>query len=155
MTLKQCDINIRIKRLDPTLPIPSYASEHAAGLDLIASIIEPVILSPQDRALIPTGISIELPIGFEAQVRSRSGLAIKNGISCLNSPGTVDSDYRGEIKVILINLSKEPMTIKRGDRIAQLIIAPVMRAKLEEVDSLSETSRGSGGFGHTGFRVTI
>lgn len=152
MILKASEIDLKIKRLDGELPLPTYASENASGLDLQAAIKEDIVLKPLERILVPTGISIELPIGFEAQVRSRSGLAIKHGISCLNSPGTIDADYRGEIKVILINLSNEPMTIKRGDRIAQLVIASTVKANLQEVSDLSETRRGSGGFGHTGIR---
>ena len=143
-------IDLKIKRVDGDLPLPAYATENASGLDLLAAIKEDIVLKPSERILVPTGISIELPSGYEAQVRSRSGLAIKHGICCLNSPGTIDSDYRGEIKVILINLGSEPVTIKRSDRIAQLVIAPTVKATLHEVTNLSETRRGSGGFGHTG-----
>lgn len=145
-------VEIKIKRIDRTLPLPSYASLNASGMDLLASLEADLNLLPMQRVLIPTGISIELPYGYEAQVRSRSGLAIKHGISCLNSPGTIDSDYRGEVKVILINLGDKPQVIKRGDRIAQMVITKVSQAELTEVEMLSETERGSGGFGHTGIR---
>lgn len=152
MKYKSSEMELSIKRIDSDLPLPAYASENASGLDLLAAIKEDIILKPLERLLVPTGISIELPVGFEAQVRSRSGLAIKHGICCLNSPGTIDADYRGEIKVILINLGSLGFTIKRGDRIAQLVIAPIVKAQLKEVQFLSETKRGEGGFGHTGIR---
>jgi dUTP pyrophosphatase len=134
------------------LPAPAYETPQAAGLDLRAAVAEdaPVILAPGARALIPTGLAIALPEGFEAQVRPRSGLALRHGITCLNSPGTVDADYRGELKVILINHGDAPVTIRRGDRIAQMVIAPVTRAILAEADALDETARGAGGFGSTG-----
>lgn len=131
-------------------PIPDYATQGASGLDLRANLKDPVTLVPLQRILIPTGIFVEIPKGYEIQVRPRSGLAIKNGITCVNSPGTVDSDYRGELKVILINLSNENHTINHGDRIAQMVVAKVERAILEIVESLGETERGEGGFGHTG-----
>lgn len=131
-------------------PLPSYSTELSAGVDLRAYLDEPIILKPLERALIPTGLYIELPQGYEAQVRPRSGLAIKYGITVLNSPGTIDADYRGEIKVILINLSNEPFTINNGDRIAQMVIAKHETAQWIEVDNLSETKRGEGGFGSTG-----
>ncbi|MES2847409.1 MAG: dUTP diphosphatase [Bacteroidota bacterium] len=131
-------------------PLPAYATEGSAGMDLRANITETIILQPLQRHLVPTGLFIELPLGYEAQVRPRSGMAINHGITCLNSPGTVDSDYRGEIKVILINLSNEPQQIKHGDRIAQMVISKVEQAHLELVQSLNETVRGGGGFGHTG-----
>jgi dUTP pyrophosphatase len=150
MTTVPQKILLKIKRIDRHLPLPSYASLNASGLDLLAAIEKDLEISQMQRVLIPTGISIELPNGYEAQVRSRSGLAIKHGISCLNSPGTIDADYRGEIKVILINLSEKPVVIRRGDRIAQLVISKVSKAELFEVQELSETDRGSGGFGHTG-----
>ena len=130
--------------------IPSYATAGSAGMDIRANIIAPVTLQPLQREMVPTGIFIELPEGYEAQVRPRSGLANKQGITCLNSPGTVDSDYRGEIKVILINLSNQEQLIQHGDRIAQMIIAKVERAKWNLVQQLNETVRGQGGFGHTG-----
>ena len=132
------------------LPLPAYETKHAAGMDLRAAISEPVVLAPRERRLLPTGIRIALPPGTEAQVRPRSGLAAKHGISMVNAPGTIDADYRGEIKVVLINHGPEPLTVRRGDRIAQLVIAPVLRAELHQVDALEETSRGTGGFGHTG-----
>lgn len=131
-------------------PSPHYATPGSSGLDIRADIIEPVQLAPMERRLIPTGIYIALPIGYEAQVRPRSGLALKQGITCLNSPGTVDADYRGELKVLLINLSAEVQVINNGDRIAQLVIQQVERIEWEEVETLEETIRGVGGFGSTG-----
>lgn len=130
--------------------LPDYETIASAGMDLRANITEPVILKPLERAIIPTGLYIELPVGFEAQVRPRSGLAAKHGITVLNAPGTVDADYRGEIGVILVNLSNENFTIENGERIAQLVIAQHERAKWIETDRLSETLRGKGGFGSTG-----
>jgi dUTP pyrophosphatase len=130
--------------------LPDYATTGSAGMDLRANLDEPVVLQSLERALIPTGLFIELPDGYEAQVRPRSGLAIKFGLTCLNSPGTIDSDYRGEIKVILINLSKEPQTINHGERIAQMLIAPVTKAELILVQQINSTARAQGGFGHTG-----
>jgi dUTP pyrophosphatase len=129
---------------------PEYKTEGSAGADLRACLEASVTLAPGERAAIPTGLRIELPPGYEAQVRPRSGLALQKGLTCLNSPGTVDSDYRGELKVILVNLGREPATIGSGDRIAQLVIAPVARARFEETQSLGSTERGSGGFGSTG-----
>ncbi len=129
---------------------PVYSSEFASGADLKADVIEDIILSPLQRVMVPTGIRLEIPAGYEAQVRPRSGLAAKSGITVLNTPGTIDADYRGEVKIILINLSSEDFTIKRGDRIAQLVFAPVVQAELIETEVLSETDRGSGGFGSTG-----
>ena len=134
------------------LPLPRYASEDAAGLDLLAAIDEPVELAPGTRKLIPTGISIALPQGYEAQIRPRSGLALKHGVGLLNSPGTIDADYRGEIAVILINHGDAPFTIARGDRIAQLVVAPVTRLAWVENEILPESARGAGGFGSTGKR---
>jgi len=131
-------------------PIPAYATAGSSGMDIRASLDEPVILQPLERTLIPTGLFIELPAGYEAQVRPRSGMAIKQGITCLNSPGTVDADYRGELKVILINLSNEQQVISHGDRIAQVIIAKTEKASLIEVEQLNDSVRGEGGFGHTG-----
>ncbi len=131
-------------------PSPSYETIASAGMDLRAFLSEPVTLLPFQRALIPTALFIELPIGFEAQVRPRSGLAIKHGITVLNTPGTIDADYRGEIKVILVNLSDTAFTINNGERIAQMIIAAHAKAEWEEVDDLNKTTRGTGGFGHTG-----
>jgi dUTP pyrophosphatase len=130
--------------------LPSYETIGSSGMDLRANLQNPVKLESMKRALIPTGLFIELPLGYEAQVRPRSGLAIKHGITCLNSPGTIDSDYRGEIKIILINLSDESFTIQHGERIAQMIIQPVFKAEWQVVNILNETKRGEGGFGHTG-----
>ena len=127
-----------------------YETEASAGMDLRADLSEDVVLKPLERAMIPTGLRIELPLGYEAQVRPRSGLAAKHGITVLNSPGTIDADYRGEIKVILVNLSNENFTIKHGERIAQMVIAKHKTATLIEVAELSQTQRGEGGFGHTG-----
>ena len=134
------------------LPLPEYASEGAAGLDLYAALPEaqPVILAPGARALIPTGFALALPEGFEAQVRPRSGLALKHGVTVLNSPGTVDADYRGEVGVILWNGGEAPFTVSRGERIAQLVVAPVTRIRLREVAQLPQSERGTGGFGSTG-----
>lgn len=131
-------------------PLPAYATEGSAGMDLCAHIHESVVLEPLERRLIPTGIFIELPTGYEAQIRPRSGLALKQGITCLNSPGTIDADYRGEIGVILINLSNEMQVIKTGDRIAQMVIAPVTQISWEPATALTPTNRGAGGFGSTG-----
>ncbi len=132
--------------------LPAYETLASAGMDMRANILEPITLKSLERAMIPTGIFIELPIGYEAQVRPRSGLAAKNGITCLNSPGTVDADYRGELKVILVNLSHQDFTIENGDRIAQMVIAKHERAEWEVVETLSETERGQGGFGSTGVK---
>lgn len=131
-------------------PLPAYATEGSAGMDLRANVTETITLHPLDRSLVPTGLFIELPQGYEAQVRPRSGMAINNGITCLNSPGTIDSDYRGELKVILINLSNEVQLIKHGDRIAQLVFNKVEQVQFKVVQELQETARGEGGFGHTG-----
>lgn len=130
--------------------LPDYATEKSAGMDLQANIYEPITLGPLERALVPTGLYIALPDGTEAQIRPRSGLAVKHGISVLNAPGTVDADYRGEIKVILVNLSNESFTINPGERIAQMVIACYERVEWEEVDTLDKTDRGEGGFGSTG-----
>lgn len=130
--------------------MPRYHSMHAAGIDLFAALDEPLVLESLARAAVPTGIALEIPPGFEGQVRPRSGRALEEGLALVNSPGTVDADYRGEVKVILINLGHHPITIKPEERIAQLIIAPVARAQLLEVDQLGPTTRGPGGFGHTG-----
>lgn len=131
-------------------PDPEYATEGSAGLDLRAWLSEPLVLKPMERKMIPTGLFLEIPEGYEAQVRPRSGMAIKHGITCLNSPGTVDSDYRGEIKIILVNLSSEPHTINTGDRIAQMVVAKVEKVVLKRTRLLQSTARGEGGFGHTG-----
>ena len=145
---------VRVKRLPhgEGLPLPSYQSAHAAGLDVVAGVPEgqPVELKPGARALIPTGFALELPVGFEAQIRPRSGLAIKHGVTLLNSPGTVDADYRGELMVILVNHGREPFIVRRGDRIAQLVIAPVASVEIAAVEDLGATERGQGGFGSTG-----
>jgi dUTP pyrophosphatase len=133
-----------------TNPLPAYATNGASGMDIRANLTEPLILAPLERFLVPTGLFIELPEGYEAQVRPRSGLAINQGITCLNSPGTVDSDYRGELKVILINLDKVAHEVKHGDRIAQMIVAKTDRAELVTVQQLNESARSTGGFGHTG-----
>jgi len=136
------------------LPLPAYETALAAGMDLRAAVPEdePLTLRPGARFAVPTGLAMALPAGFEAQVRPRSGLAFKSGITCLNTPGTIDADYRGEVKVILVNLGEEPVVIRRGDRIAQMVIAPVVQASWSEVEDLDETVRGEGGFGSTGGR---
>ncbi|MDD9906629.1 MAG: dUTP diphosphatase [Rhodospirillaceae bacterium] len=143
---------VAVKRLPhgADLPLPAYATADSAGLDLLAAIDAPQTLAPGARALIPTGLAIALPRGFEAQVRPRSGLALKNGITVLNSPGTIDADYRGEIGVVLINMGDEPFEISRGMRIAQMIVAPVTQLVWREQEDLSETARGTGGYGSTG-----
>lgn len=143
---------VRIKRDKGAsdLPLPRYMTEGSAGFDLPAAVEADLVLQPGERALVPTGIYLSLPLGFEAQVRPRSGLALRNGVTLLNSPGTIDSDYRGMVQVILINLGPEPFVVHRGDRIAQMVIAPVVQAHLEVVEELDETERSGGGFGHTG-----
>jgi dUTP pyrophosphatase len=146
-------VSVLVKRLRPSaadLPLPAYASSAAAGMDLVADINEELTLAAGARALVPTGIAIALPPGYEAQVRPRSGLALRHGITLLNAPGTIDADYRGEVSVVLVNLGREPYTVRRGDRIAQMVVAPVSRAAWQVVDELDATRRGSGGFGHTG-----
>lgn len=135
-----------------TNPLPAYATQGSAGMDIRADLSATLVLQPMQRSLVPTGLFIELPEGYEAQIRPRSGLAIKQGITCLNSPGTVDSDYRGELKVILVNLSDTPQEIHHGDRIAQMIIARVEKAALNVVQQLNTSQRGEGGFGHTGVK---
>lgn len=142
-------IQVRIRNISGQ-PLPEYATDGSAGMDLRAWLTDPVELQPLERKLIPTGLFIELPQGYEAQVRPRSGLAIKQGITCLNSPGTIDSDYRGEIKIVLINLSSEPQVLAPGDRIAQMVVQKVERISWQAVESLTETSRSEGGFGSTG-----
>jgi dUTP pyrophosphatase len=136
------------------LDLPAYATEHAAGLDLMAAIAEPMAIPVGKRAMVPTGIAVALPIGFEAQVRPRSGLAAKNGVTVLNSPGTIDADYRGEIKVILINFGETDFLVEPKSRIAQLIVAPVLQIRWDEVETLPQTARGDGGFGSTGLGKT-
>lgn len=145
-------VEVLVKVLDHAkdLPLPSYATEGAAGLDLMAAISNDIVIAPHSRMLIPTGIAIKLPKNYEAQVRPRSGLALKYGITVLNTPGTIDEDYRGEISVILINHSSDDFIVSRAMRIAQIIIAPVSKANLVQVDELDETQRGTGGFGSTG-----
>jgi dUTP pyrophosphatase len=144
-------VRVQVKRLrgEKTV-LPRYMTAHSAGMDLCASLEEEIQLAPGERRLIPTGIAIALPEGYEAQVRPRSGLALKHGVTLLNTPGTVDADYRGEIGCIMINLGNEPFVVRDGDRIAQLIINQVDRAELQEVEELPESTRGEGGFGHTG-----
>ncbi|OWA33813.1 deoxyuridine 5'-triphosphate nucleotidohydrolase [Saccharibacillus sp. O16] len=143
---------VQIKRFagNEDLALPRKMTELAAGYDLQAAVLEPLVLEPMQRALVPTGLAIAMPGGLEAQIRPRSGLAYKHGITCLNSPGTIDADYRGEIKVLLINLGQEPFTIARGERIAQMVFQEVPEVELSQVEELSETVRGAGGFGHTG-----
>ena len=145
-------VNVDIIRLPhgSDLALPSYATSQSAGMDLLCAEVAEISIAPGSRVMIATGIAIQLPDGFEAQVRPRSGLAAKHGVTVLNSPGTIDADYRGEIKVTLINLGDEPVTFARGDRIAQMVIAPVTQATWSEVESLEESDRGSGGFGSTG-----
>lgn len=133
-------------------PLPAYETSGSAGMDLRASLDQPMVLEPLQRAMVPTGIHIALPEGYECQIRPRSGLAAKHGITVLNSPGTIDADYRGEIKVILVNLSNEPFTINPGERVCQMVISRYSRAEWVEVETLDETERGSGGFGHTGVK---
>lgn len=131
-------------------PLPAYATVGSSGLDVRANIEQPIVLQSLERTLVPTGLFVEIPLGYEIQVRPRSGLAVKQGLTCLNTPGTIDADYRGEIKVILINLSQEPQTIQPGDRIAQLVLQSIELIEWKQVDQLNETDRGAGGFGHTG-----
>ena len=145
-------IRVEIKRLPggDGLPLPAYQTAHAAGMDLCAAVTADVVLTPGGTAVIPTGFAIAVPPGYEAQVRPRSGLSLKHGLTVLNSPGTIDADYRGEVQVILINLGEEPVTVTRGLRIAQLVLAPVTRGRFEEVTELPASRRGGGGFGSTG-----
>ncbi len=145
-------IKIKITRLreNKDLPLPTYATEGSAGMDLFADVENEIVIKPGEITMIPTGIAIELPPGYEAQIRPRSGLAINYGITLLNTPGTIDSDYRGEIKVILINLGKDDFVVKRGDRIAQMIVSKYTKVEWEETSKLNTTKRGEGGFGHTG-----
>lgn len=146
------DIPVTIKRVRTSadLPFPAYESQAAAGMDLRADIAASIVLKPLARSSVPTGIAIELPAGYEAQVRPRSGLALRQGLGMVNAPGTIDADYRGEIAVILINLGSDDIVIARGDRIAQLVVAPVVRVRWQEAKGLNETARGRGGFGSTG-----
>jgi len=142
-------MNVRIVNTSP-YPLPHYATPAAAGMDLYAHIPEPIVLQPLQRCLVPTGLFIELPVGFEAQIRPRSGLAAKHGVGVVNSPGTIDADYRGEVKVVLVNLSDTPFTLNPGERIAQMVVATHARVAWQQVAQLNETERGSGGFGSTG-----
>lgn len=148
--MHHCTVKVKRLRPESANPLPGYMTPHAAGMDLSAELADDLVLPPGARMLVPTGIAIELPEGYEAQVRPRSGLALKHGISLVNSPGTIDSDYRGEIGVIVINHGTEPFVIRNGERIAQLVFAPFARASLQEVAELNGTQRGDGGFGHTG-----
>ena len=144
---------IAVKRLregSPLLPLPFYQTVGAAGMDLLAEITEPIHLRPGERTLVGTGLALELPAGFEAQIRPRSGLALRYGVTLLNAPGTIDADYRGEVSVLLVNLGSDDFVVERGDRIAQMVVAPVTRVTWREVDALTPTHRGDGGFGHTG-----
>ena len=141
---------IQIKKLSNEVLIPKYETPGSSGMDIAAHIDKDITINPNDRALVPTGFSISIPQGYEVQIRPRSGLAAKKGLTVLNTPGTVDSDYRGEIKVILINLGKDPFVIKNGERIAQMIVCPVEQVFMEEVEELSDTNRGTDGFGSTG-----
>lgn len=141
---------ILIKKLSKTAIIPKYETQGASGVDISANINEDLTLATNESILVPTGIAVSIPQGFEIQIRPRSGLAAKKGISVLNTPGTIDADYRGEIKVILINHGNEPFVIRNGDRIAQMVVCPIVQAKFEQVDELNDTERGSGGFGSTG-----
>jgi len=146
------ELRVAIQRFPGTsdLPLPSYQTEHSAAMDLAAAVVEPVVMEPGRRALVGCGFAIAVPDGYEAQVRPRSGLASRHGVTVVNAPGTIDADYRGEVKVALVNLGHEPFTIERGMRIAQLLVAPVPRVRWTEVTSLPQTTRGAGGFGHTG-----
>lgn len=148
------NVTVLFQRLEHAreLPLPQYATAESAGMDLRAACAEPVILQPGKRELIPTGIKMALPAGYEAQIRPRSGLAYRHGVTMLNTPGTIDSDYRGEIKVLAVNLGEQPFRIEFGDRIAQMVIAPQLQATITEVELLSDTERGAGGFGSTGVK---
>ena len=143
-------VPLKITLEEHAVGAPEYQSEHAAGLDLVAAIDHPIEIAPGEVVAVPTGLRLEIPVGYEGQVRPRSGLAAKHAIGVPNAPGTIDADYRGEVKVLLVNLGRSPYRIERGDRIAQLVIAPVVRASIEVVASLTTTTRGDGGFGHTG-----
>jgi dUTP pyrophosphatase len=143
-------VTVRFRRLRGTAIVPRYMTAGSAGMDLSSAAEATVVLAPGARLGVPTGLAIALPVGYEAQVRPRSGLAIKHGVTVVNAPGTIDADYRGEIVVLLVNLGSEPFSIAPGDRIAQMVVAPVIQVQLEEVDALDDTARGAGGFGHTG-----
>lgn len=147
------DVKVQIRRVrdgKAAVPLPRYMTEGSAGLDLAAALEDEVVLAPLERALIPTGFALALPPGFEAQIRPRSGLALKRGVTLVNSPGTIDSDYRGEVQLAVINLGREPATIRHGDRVAQMVVQRVSRVELEAVDELPASTRDAGGFGHTG-----
>ena len=152
--MKALGVKVKVKRVrgdrDREIPLPRYMTQRSSGMDLYAAIDKEVTLGPGERKLIPTGISISIPKGYEGQVRPRSGIALRNGVTLVNTPGTIDADYRGEVGVLLINFGREPFTVRRGDRIAQLVIAPVFQATIELVDELDDTLRSAGGFGHTG-----
>jgi dUTP pyrophosphatase len=150
--LTQPTLKIEVLTGNDDLGLPAYATDGAAGLDLRAALTEPLTLKPGERGVVPTGLKMAIPMGFEGCVRPRSGLAMKQGLTLTNSPGTVDSDYRGEVKVLMINLGQESVVLKRGDRIAQLLITPVAHAQVMKVESLDDTTRGGGGFGHTGIQ---
>lgn len=143
-------LEIEILTGNDDLGLPAYATQGSAGLDLRAALTGDLVLKPGERGVVPTGFKMAIPEGFEGCVRPRSGLALKQGLTLTNAPGTIDSDYRGEVKVLVINLGQEPVTLKRGDRVAQLLVSPVARAQVRQVESLTNTSRGEGGFGHTG-----
>lgn len=147
------EITLKVKRLNDRnpLPLPAYMTDFASGMDLLADIESSIEIKPFERVIIPTGLIFEIPEGYEGEIRPRSGLAIKHGITVLNTPGTIDADYRGEVKIILINLGDKPYTINRGDRIAQLVLKEVIRAKVIETKEITITNRNTGGFGHTGF----
>lgn len=149
---RMSELEVRIRRLPDTgdLPLPSYQTIHSAAMDLAAAVLAPLVIAPGARALVPCGFSIAVPDGFEAQVRPRSGLASKHGVTVVNAPGTIDADYRGEVKVALVNLGSEAFTVERGMRVAQMLVAPVPRVRWTEVAELPDTARGEGGFGHTG-----
>ncbi len=148
--MEQPLLEIEILPGQEDLGLPAYATEGSAGLDLKAALAADLVLAPGERGVVPTGLRMAIPSGFEGCVRPRSGLALKYGLTLTNAPGTIDSDYRGEVKVLMVNLGKEPVTLKRGDRVAQLLISPVAKAQIRQVKSLEETARGEGGFGHTG-----
>ena len=145
-------VTLKIKKFSGTedLPLPQYMTEHAAGMDVYAAVTDPIVMKPGETKLIPTGMSIEVPVGYEAQIRPRSGLALKHSIGILNSPGTIDADYRGEVGIILTNFGDKDFTVNRGERVAQMIVAPVAKVVIEQVEEVSTTVRGAGGFGHTG-----
>jgi dUTP pyrophosphatase len=147
---QQITVQVQVLPSAEGIPLPQYETEHAAGMDLRAAVERPLTLEPGQRCAVPTGLKIAVPAGYEAQVRARSGLAVRHGIALVNAPGTIDADYRGEVCVLLINLGQEPFTINRGDRIAQMVLAPVTRAVLEPVVEVDQTQRGEGGFGSTG-----